>query len=397
MEKDVKRILTINSGSSSIKLSLYDFGEAESLFLSIRLERIGLGNGIFSVKDAFGQAIIDERLRLPDHASAFKIVFGWLKDNSYDASIYGIGHRVVHGGRKYHSPEAIGSEMLIALKGLIPFAPEHLPHEILAIEAAAGNFPRLRQIACFDTSFHRDMPTVARMFPLPRDLWSEGLVRYGFHGLSYEFVMEELTSLLGDAAARKNIIIAHLGNGASMAAVSEGKGMDTTMGFTPAGGLMMSKRTGDLDPGVLLWLLKEKGMSPDDVNDIINHRSGLLGVSGTSPDMEDLLKKQDTDFRAIEAVNMFCYQARKQIASLAGALGGLDMLVFTAGIGENSPEVRERITDGLGFLGIKINRAKNMDGSQLISEGPVKVFVIKTNEELMIARHTKKAIESGQE
>lgn len=385
------RVLTINSGSSSIKFSLYDIAEKEEMLLSGRLERIGQSSGLFTASGPKGE-VIRKECYLPGHGDALKELFGFL-DESYGGHIECVGHRVVHGGSVYARPHIIDGILLNALNGLKRFAPEHLPHEITAIEAVKAVYPELKQVACFDTAFHRDMPWFAQTFPVTRGLKDEGVIRYGFHGLSYEYIMEELRSISKDEADGR-VIIAHLGNGASMAAVKGGKGFDTTMGFTPAGGLMMSTRSGDLDPGVVLYLIKDKGLGADEANVLLNKRSGLLGISGSSSDMKDLLSKENTDKKASEAITLFCYQARKYIGALSAAIGGIDTLVFTGGMGENSPEVRERILDGLGFLGIRIDGKRNRGGDGVISDGsgPVKVRIIKTNEELIIAREAKKVL-----
>jgi acetate kinase len=245
-------------------------------------------------------------------------------------------------------------------------------------------------VACFDTAFHRHMPRLAQIYPLPRHFQHEGLVRYGFHGLSYEYIMQELRQEAGEEAAGGRVIIAHLGNGASMAAVRYGKSVDTTMGFTPAGGLVMSTRSGDLDPGLLIYLLEEEGMTPSGLNDLVNQQAGLLGVSEISSDMKDLLDKEEQEPHARQAVDLFCYQARKHIGALAAVLGGLDTLIFTAGIGANAPAVRERICHELAFLGIHLDAQRNAANAAIISheEGPVTVRVMHTDEDLMIARHT---------
>ncbi len=385
------RVLTINSGSSSIKFSVYDMEGGEEREVSGRLDRIGLPSGLFEARGADGGILADERLVLADHSEALKKLLLWLKKEAHRPDA--VAHRLVHGGPEFKKISLIDERLVRMLKGLVAFAPEHLPHQIKAIEACKAAYPELPQVACFDTAFHAMMPDAARMYPLPRRFREEGILRYGFHGISYEYIAGELKAM-GRAG---RAVIAHLGNGASMCAIRDGQSIDTTMGFTPAGGLMMSKRTGDLDPGVIIYLLKEKGLSPDEVNDLVNHRSGLLGVSGISPDMEDLLSKEKTDTRAKEAVELFCYQAKKFLGALVATLGGLETLVFTAGIGENSPAVRERICSGLGFLGIELSPERNSRNEAVISkdESPVKVMVIKTNEELMMARHAKKAVMGG--
>jgi acetate kinase len=300
----------------------------------------------------------------------------------------------VHGGSAYTEPRLITLELLTALDGLIPFAPDHLPHEIGAVREIARLYPGIRQVACFDTAFHRTMPGVARLYALPEEVRQQGVERYGFHGLSYEYILNELRRESGQETADGRVIIAHLGNGASMAAFSRGRSRDTTMGFTPAGGLVMSTRSGDLDPGVIVYLLKEKGMDAASLNQMVNKQSGLIGVSGTSPNMKELLDREAKDRRAADAVQLFCYQAKKYLGALAAVLGGLDTLIFTGGIGEHSPTIRDRICREMGFFGISVDANRNNTNAGVIScgSGPVVVRVMKTNEELMIARHTHQLI-----
>lgn len=365
--------------------------EKEEREVSGRLDRIGLPSGLFEAKGAGNVTLVDEKADFPDHTEALKRLLLWLKKeaHSFDA----VAHRLVHGGPESKNVRLIDEKLIQMLKGLVAFAPEHLPHQIKAMEACKTAYPELPQVACFDTAFHATMPGIARMYPLPGSFREEGIQRYGFHGISYEYIAGELKALGRTGKA----VIAHLGNGASMCAIDDGRSMDTTMGFTPAGGLMMSSRSGDLDPGVMIYLLKEKNLTPDEVNGLVNHRSGLLGVSGISPDMEDLLLKEKTDPRAKGAVGLFCYQAKKFLGALVAALGGMETLVFTAGIGENSPVVRERICSGLGFLGIELSPERNSRNEAVISKdgSGVKVMVLKTNEELMMARHAKKAVTEG--
>ncbi len=384
------RVLTINSGSSSIKFSVYDLEGREEREVWGRLERIGLPSGFFEARGPGGEVIVDEKTAFAGHEEALKKLLQWLKKAARPDAV---GHRIVHGGPEFKKIRLIDESLINMLKGLVAFAPEHLPHQIKAVEACRAAYPELPQAACFDNAFHSTMPDTARIYPLPANFRQEGILRYGFHGLSYEYIAGDLKTLGRDGRA----VIAHLGNGASMCAIRDGRSVDTTMGFTPAGGLMMSSRSGDLDPGVIIYLLKEKKLTADEVNGLVNHGSGLLGVSGTSPDMEDLLSREKTDPKAGEAVGLFCYQAKKYLGSLAAALGGIDTLVFTAGIGENSPIVRERICSGLGFLGIELSPERNVKNEPVIStEGSrVKVMVIKTNEELMMARHVKKAVSGG--
>jgi acetate kinase len=384
------RILTMNSGSSSVKVDLYEMSEAEQLVLSGSMGRIGLHGGAFQMSEASGKGLIDEHTDLPNHEAALKQLFAWLETHESGHSLDAVGHRVVHGGPNYNQPHRITPALIADLKGLVHLAPDHLPHEIKAIRATSHAYPDLTQVACFDTAFHRHMPKLAQMYALPRHYWHEGLVRYGFHGLSYEYILQELRKEAGEEAADGRVIIAHLGNGASMTAVQHGKSRDTTMGFTPAGGLVMSTRSGDLDPGVLIYLLEEKNLRPAGLNDLVNQQAGLLGVSGISSDMEDLLDKEEREPHAREAIDLFCYQASKHLGALAAVLGGLDTLIFTAGIGENSPAVRQRICQNVSFLGIHLNAGRNAANAAIISrdDSPVAVRVMRTNEDLMIARHT---------
>jgi len=300
-----------------------------------------------------------------------------------------VGHRLVHGGLKYVYPHVITPELLASLQKLIPLAPGHLPQALRTIETVRQWYPDLKQVACFDTAFHRQMPEVAQMYALPGNLQRKGIIRYGFHGLSCQYLIQELKRQAGEEVDGR-VIIAHLGNGASMTAVRHGKSVDTTMGFTPAGGLVMSTRSGDLDPGVLVYLLEEKGVKVSELNEMVNRKSGLLGVSGISSDMKDVLDKEKEDPRAAAAVNLFCYQAKKFLSALAGALGGLDTLIFTAGVGENAPPIRWRICEGLEFLGIRLDSDLNDANAPVISQQdrPCVVRVMHTDEDLMIARQT---------
>jgi acetate kinase len=391
---DIHRILTINSGSSSIKCSLYDIDHEETLILSGDIQRIGLAGSRFAIRDAAGQTLVEEHRDLADHDAALKTLLDWLGGRYPDRALRAVGHRIVHGGVKYVQPQLITPEVVVDLGEIVRLAPNHLPHELKAIRAVQHHYPNLPQAACFDTAFHRHMPETARRFPLPRSLWDEGVLRYGFHGLSYEYIMEKLRADAGDEAARGRVIIAHLGNGSSMAAVKDGKSLDTTMGLTPAGGLMMGTRSGDLDPGLLLYLLEEKQRSPATVDYLINQRAGLIGVSGHSSDMRDLLAKEANDPHAAQAIEMYCYHARKHLGALASVIGGLDTLVFTAGIGTYSPVIRRRICEGTEFLGIRLNATRNDASAAVISSdtSPATVRVMKTDEELMIARHTCKLL-----
>ena len=389
-DNGVLRVLTINSGSSSLKFSLYAMGQTETRALSGSLERIGLRGGQFHACDAAGMMLIDQNCEFPDHDVALKTLLDWLERQFRGQPVDAVGHRIVHGGATYSEPNLITPDLFAALEGIVRLAPEHLPHELKAIDTIQRFFPAMKQVACFDTAFHRHMPEVAQRIPLPRSLWNEGVLRYGFHGLSYEYIMAKLRELAGEEAANGRVLIAHLGNGASMAAVRAGKSIDTTMGLTPAGGLMMGTRSGDLDPGVLIYLLQEKERKPSTIDYLVNQRSGLIGVSGTSSDMRDLLDREAADPHAAEAVEMFCYQARKFVGAMAATLGGLDTFVFTAGVGTTAPKVRQRICRGLEFMGICIDAARNDANAPVISPdgSPVTVRVMKTDEELTIARHT---------
>jgi len=356
-------------------------------------ERIGLPGARLRIADANGATLLDQSGDLHDQNAPLEKLIVWLRDQKLDLNIDAVGHRVVHGGSKYREPHLITTQLVTALKELIPIDPDHLPQALDAIRVAHRAFPATPQVVCFDTAFHRQMPRVAQLYALPRELTDAGLVRLGFHGLSYEYIVKELR-IIDPGAVDGRVIIAHLGNGASMAAVRAGIGVDTTMGFTPTGGLMMSTRSGDLDPGVLVYLVQSRGMHHDALSRLVNQEAGLLGVSGVSADMRDLLSKEATDAGAAEAVNLFCYQARKFLGALAAVLGGLDTLVFTAGIGEHAAPVRERICAGLDSLGIELDLQRNLVSAPIISrdDSRVTVRVMKTDEDLMIARHTVRVI-----
>ncbi len=390
MKNKLYRILTVNSGSSSIKFSLYHMGQTERKILSGQTQGIGQKDSLFYVEDGQGKSLKQECKYMPDHAVALRAVFEWLKENKFDQDLDAVGHRVVHGGCKYSDPCLVTQQLIMNLRRLVPLAPEHLPRELDAIELIGQLYSSLKQIICFDTAFHQNMPQVARCYALPRYLWDEGVLRYGFHGLSYEYIVGELTSREDINSSGKRVVIAHLGHGASMAAVYNHQSIETTMGFAPTGGLVMSTRPGDLDPGVILYLLQEKRMTLPQMKETISQKAGLLGVSDTSHDMKKLLSQEKKDPRAALAINLFCYQAKKFLGALTAVLGGLDTLVFTGGIGENAPTVRWRICEGLEFMGCHIDFERNKVNAPVISrkDSPVKVLVIQTNEELVIARHT---------
>jgi len=380
------RILTLNSGSSSMKLALYDMGAGEELRTEGAVERIGLPGGWLWLRDGRGTRIVDRHADFADHDAAVKALFAAAFDEHGLPAPDGVGHRLVHGGPHHTAPERVTPELLLTLRGLIPLAPLHLPSELRGIDAVTRHYPGLGQVACFDTAFHRRIPELAQWLPLPRSLWNEGVRRYGFHGLSYEYLAGVLRENL-----RGRAIFAHLGNGASMAALLDGRPQDTTMGFSATGGLMMGTRSGDLDPGVLLYLLTEKGYAAAHLGNLLNHQSGLAGVSGLSSDMKTLLAKRAEEPHAAQAVELFCYLARKALGALAAALGGLDTLVFTGGIGERAAPVRWAICRPLEHLGIRLDAQRNEGHAAIIStdESRCTVRVIPTNEDLMIARHTR--------
>jgi acetate kinase len=382
------RILTINGGSSSIKLALFEVDGSLRRILEGKIERIGLPEAIFTVKGLNKAENFSREVAAPDHMAAVAVLMDWIEEQIGCEALAAVGHRVVHGGPKYREPQRITKEMMEELRDLEPFDPEHLPEEILLAEAFHRRFPDLLQVACFDTAFHRDMPRVARILPIPRRYDRKGVQRYGFHGLSYSFLMEELERLAGPKAVRGRVILAHLGNGASLAAVQDGKPIETSMGLTPTAGIPMSTRSGDLDPGITWFLARTEKMSAKKFNEMVNFQSGLLGVSETSSDMRDLLSGEKEDSRAAEAVALFCYQVKKWIGAFSAVLGGLDTLIFTGGIGENAPAVRARICDGLEFLGIELEENQNAANAGVISAGDsrVAVRVIRTDEEVMIAK-----------
>jgi acetate kinase len=381
------RILTINGGSSSIKFALFEAGDSLHRILAGGIERIGHPEATLCVKGLNPADDFSRLVTAPNHTVAVGALMDWIEERCGHDGLTAVGHRVVHGGPKFSEPQRITAEMVQELHRLSPFDPEHLPEEILLTEAFYGRFPGLPQVACFDTAFHHDLPRVARLLPIPRRYEARGVRRYGFHGLSYAFLMGELARLAGTEAAHGRVILAHLGNGASLAAVRDGKSVDTSMSFTPTAGVPMSTRSGDLDPGLVWYMARAEKLTAKQFNEMVNFESGLLGVSETSSDMRDLLDRERQDVRAAEAVAMFCYQVRKWIGAFAAALGGLETLVFAGGIGENATPVRARICDGLGFLGIELNEVRNAASEPLISTDAsrVAVRVIHTDEELMIA------------
>jgi acetate kinase len=383
-------LLVINGGSSSIRFALFDEG-AKRRLLDGKLDRIGLPGTNLAFHDLGKGTTGGRSYTVRDPKAAVGFLLDWIGALPAFASVGAIGHRVVQG-MGHSEPERVTPRLLGELRRSTAYDPDHLPREIELIHAFRERHPGIPQVACFDTAFHRNMPRVARMLPIPRRYEAKGVVRYGYHGISYEYLMEELERIAGRTAARGRVILAHLGNGASLAAVRNGRSVDTSMGFTPAAGILMSTRSGDLDPGVAYFLSRRERMSAAGFQDMVNHKSGLLGVSETSSDMRDLLKREARDVRAAEAVELFCYQARKWIGAYAAALGGVDTLVFSGGIGENAPPVRARVCEGLGFLGISLDRRRNLANSPLISGSKVDVRVIRTDEELMIARSVRRVL-----
>jgi acetate kinase len=384
-----RTILCLNGGSSSLKVALYDVSErAERKRARGAVERIGTKDARCWIRDAEGHPLKEAGARFANHSEAVHAIFDALEELNFPKPA-AAGHRLVHGGPSHTAPERIHPALLKALHELIPYAPLHLPCELGIIDAVVSRFPALPQVACFDTAFHRAMPEIAQRFPLPRRFWEEGLRRYGFHGLSYEFILSERKE-----TAHGRTIIAHLGNGASMAAVRDGAPVDTTMGFTPAGGFMMGTRSGDLDPGVLVYLMREKKLSSDEIDRLVNYESGLLGVSGLTSDMKALLERSADTPEAAQAVELFCHQLRKTIGALAAALGGLDTLVFTGGIGERAAPVRWKACQGLEHLGVHLDAERNDAHEERVStpEAPCTVRVIATDEDRIIARHTRRVV-----
>ncbi len=389
-------ILTLNGGSSSIRFALYEESDPLRRRLYGKVDRIGLNGTNLIFNDSTGESQGTRTIDPADRRSAVAFLLDWLETQQYFASVKAVGHRVVHG-MTHTAPEQVTPQLLDELHRITPYDPEHLPLEIELIEAFRQRHSALPQVACFDTAFHRTMPRVASLLAIPRRYEAAGVRRYGFHGLSYEFLMEELVRLGDPAAAKGRVILAHLGNGASLAAVRDGQSIDTSMGFTPTAGLVMSSRSGDLDPGLVSYLARTEQMNATQFQEMVNNESGLLGVSEISSDLRDLLAQEASDVRAAEAVALFCYQAKKWIGSFAAALGGLDTLVFAGGIGENSPLVRTRICEGLSFLGIELDESRNAKSADEISTdvGRVAVRVIRTDEELMIARSVRRLLAPG--
>jgi acetate kinase len=379
-----RTVLCLNGGSSSLKFAVYRMaGSVEERTFFGAVEAIGEADAKSWLRGSESSILAESSGPFPDHAAAVKAMFAALYQQGVQ-ELAAAGHRIVHGGPKFSAPQRLDAKVKTALRELVPFAPLHLPSQLAMIDAVAEHYADLPQVACFDTAFHNRMPEVAQRLALPDELWKKGIKRYGFHGLSYEFVAGKLGQMLGRRA-----IIAHLGNGASMVALKDGSPVDTSMGLTPAGGFMMGTRTGDLDPGVLLYLLGQ-GYSAAGLEKLVNHQSGLLGVSGQSNEMKTLLEQRESNPAAALAVAMFCYQARKFIGAYAAALGGLDTLVFTGGIGERAAPVRAQTCHDLEYLGLALDEEANRRNAEIISLPGSRcvVRVVQTDEDLMIARHT---------
>ena len=389
-------VLAINGGSSSIKFAQYRIGGPLERILYGKVDRIGLKGTSLDFNNLAKKLKGNLSIEISDHKSVANFLIDWLEKQIDFSLVGGVGHRIVFG-MKHTESELITQKLLDELHRIIPFDSDHLPFEIELINVFSQRYPNLKQIACFDTAFHSTMPRVAKLLPIPRRFDKFGIQRYGFHGLSYAYLIEELARVAGKKVGKGRLILAHLGNGASLAAVHKGKSVDTSMGFTPAGGMIMGTRPGDLDLGVAWYMMKSENLTPKQFNNLINHESGLLGISETSSDMRDLLAKESDDIRAAEAVALFCYQAKKWIGSFAAALGGLDTLVFAGGIGENCPIVRSRICEGLEFLGIGLDEKQNRKNARIISKEKksVAVHVIHTDEEWMIAKTVNELIKNN--
>lgn len=387
MKSNKSCLFTINVGSSGIKFSMYKIDAVMTPFFFGAIENIGIKNTTFSFTDNISNKKTTIPVKANDHEEAAKYLIDWLELRDDFNLVKAIGHRIVHG-MKHTAPEKINNKLLAELKQISAYDPEHLPGEIRLIEAFAKRYPALVQVACFDTAFHTTMPLIAKLLPIPAKYFTKGIQRYGFHGLSYTYLLEKLKHIAGKETANGKIIMAHLGNGASITAIKNGESIDTSMGFTPTAGLVMGTRTGDLDPGVAWYFMQVEKLTPKEFNHLINHESGLLGISKKSSDMRELIKNKNSNTDAANAFNLFCYQIKKFIGAYAAALEGLETLVFSGGIGEHSPEVRSQVCDGLEFLGIELNEIKNMNNETVISSdaSKVTVYVIPTNEQLMIAK-----------
>jgi acetate kinase len=382
------RIVTVNGGSSSIKLAIYVAGKEPHRILKAVVERIGDPDPVLTISPEDGSPPIESAMAARDYEAAAHELADWVKETTGGAPLVGIGHRVVHGGISLTEHQMVTREVLDELRNSQLLDPTHLPREISLIEAFQDRFRKAPQVACFDTEFHRKLPRIAQLLPIPRQYLEAGIRRLGFHGLSYTYLLRELRKLKDEAAESGRVILAHLGSGASMVAVKNGKPVDTTMAFTPAAGLMMGTRSGDIDPGLLVHLMRTEKLTPESMDGLISHRCGLLGVSGGSSDVRTLVASRNTDAWAAAALDLFCYQAKKWIGAYVAVLGGLDTIVFSGGIGEHSPEVRAQICDGLETFGVQLDHERNGSSSPIISspESKAKVRVIPTDEEAVMAK-----------
>ena len=387
-------VLTMNGGSSSIKFAIFKPGLPLTRRVAGAVERIGLPETVLRTTK---RGDSDELQPLPatDFNEAVAGLLDWLTESGELARVTAIGHRVVHGGPNYIDPQVVTPKLLADLREAITFAPNHLPMELALIEATVKRLPKVPQVVCFDTTFHKRLAGVHTRLPIPRRYHDAGVRRYGFHGLSFSYLMEELRRQAGPEIANGKVILAHLGSGSSLAAIEHGRSIDTTMGFTPTGGVMMATRTGDIDPGVLLHILRTEGLSADQLDHLVNRESGILGVSGTTSDMRDLVARKETDPTAKEAFNSYCYSIRKGIGAMVAVNNGAEALVFSGGIGEHLPEARSRILNGLGHVfGIRVDPALNEANAPVISkhDSPCTVRVIPTDEESMIAQITLRVL-----
>jgi acetate kinase len=390
----MKNVLAINGGSSSIKFALYEANEVLRKKFEGSIERIGLPNAFLRVKGIDGADNFSKDIDAGDQKQAVGFLMDWIEKRIGADALFAVGHRIVQGGPKDSETQLVTKELLDDLYLYEALDPEHLPQELMIIEAFIYRFPDTPQVLCFDTAFHHDMPRVAKILAIPRRYEAKGVRRLGFHGISYSFLMRELVRIAGKDAFPSRVILAHLGSGASLAAVENGKSIDTSMGFTPSAGLVMGTRCGDLDPGLNYYLARTEGTDASQFQHMVDYESGLLGISETSSDMKDLLLHESSDVRAKEAIEVFCYQTKKWIGSYSAALGGLDTLVFAGGIGENVPVIRSRICKGLEFLGVDIDENLNKANEGIISKkmGKVAVRIIRTDEEFMIAQQVSQML-----
>lgn len=380
-------LLVINPGSSSVKAMAYDESELEKALNSVSIEGIGTGQATLLPGSVFDENII-QHVDAPDYITAVRLIREWLEDEMGESVISVIGYRIVHGGERYKQPTKIDGEAIEYLRSITSLAPNHMPGAIDCVEAFRAVYPEVAHVACFDTAFFSEMPKVNQTLPIPKSISEEGVRRYGFHGLSYEYLLESFQDHEGEVAARGRVILAHMGNGVSLTACRDGRPVDTTMGFTPVSGVPMSTRTGDIEPGVIFYLMREKGMTLEEISDMVTKRSGLLGISGDTSDMYHLLQHQHENESSALAVEYFCYEIKKQIGAYIAALGGVDSIIFAGGIGERSDEIRARVLEGLGFIGVVIDPERNKRNARLISgdDSSVGVHVIPTHEDIIIAK-----------